>query len=212
MRKYLLILTTVLVSVLAHGQNNNSDFKKITFGLGYNFSLESIDAYYAETIGISDYGFTFLDFYGSMNFLRYFNVNLGFNLSYFKDEQPQSQSVVSTNPTFAIWGSFDEETKLTSGGYYLSGGIKVPITYGISILGNVGYRGFSSTRKIPDCIDCTSWQVVRRHKSTFLQAGVGWQLSSEGDEPSFGQFHFLYSHYLDSFFNYSVTLGFTFLY
>lgn len=210
MKKYFILLIIIQFSVLTYGQNTkrNSDLRKVRFGLGYNLSLESIDESRAISEGFSQYGMTWFDMYGSMSFLRFFNINLGFNAMYFKDTRPFSQSVTSTNSNWGMMGgSWDEESKLWTGALYGSGGVRVPIISKLNVIGNIGYRGFTSFRHIPDCKDCDNLDAVD-DRSVYVQPGIAWLMGSEDGDFVWGQFHILYSHYFNSFFNYSLTLGF----
>ena len=196
----------MIINTSLFGQNKkeNSDIKKITFGLGYNISLESLDDNFAEFYGVSSVGYTWIDMCGKMNFLKYFNIDLGFSISHFKDELPFSQAVVFTSGTFSGLSS-NEESKIVSGSIYYSLGFRVPLISKINLIGSYGRRGFSASRTISFCDDCKKTKL-NITAGNYLKTGLSW-LTLKNNGIPISQFNLLYTHYFDSSFQYTHYLG-----
>jgi hypothetical protein len=203
-----LIILQLIIGINLFGQTykNNVDFKKVTFGLGFHFSLESMDKVIMEKEGISDIGITYFEPFLTMNFLRYLNLNTGLSLSYFKDNMPFQQAVlISYSGLFSNLPG-DAKSKLTTTGYYYSVGSRVPIISGLNIVGNFGRRNLTFTRAIKHCDNCNEQRLYS--KSNYIQAGFSWVGIEDKGEELMGQIDLLYSQYLNSANNYSISIGF----
>lgn len=191
-------------SIYSQENSNNSKSKIFRFGYGMNISLESLNQGTAASIGSSKIGITWIDLYAAINIIEHINISVGYSFSSFKDQMPVTQSVSSSS----LWNiPYDAESKFLSSSYYFQGGVGIPVISDWNVMGNFGYRGFSSSRYIPDCDNCDYWDAAN-DKSTYLQAGIGWCTDLGTGR---AQIKLLYSYYINSIFDYSITLGYTLL-
>ena len=206
MRQSLIVLLSCLFLInSSYGQNASE--RPVRFGFGMNADIEFLDQDLANDQKIAATGLSYVDLHLRINAMKYINIDGGITISHFKDKMSLAEAVTFTGGTLS--GLPSEAGPVVSAmGFYYSLGALIPIHPKLGIVAAAGNRHFTAKRKVSNCNDCEKTELDI-NAGFYLQGGIALLPLSE--DTLSGQVRFLFTHYFEEAFKYSIGVGFTFV-